>query len=125
MIPLSFAWVLWPLLIPAFFHSYALLIPAGSYAFHLMRKSRRLINEHWNDKEIVPTISHKSVVVAESITVKSPAFDGHGIRIAIKGTKPKELAFKSAVLRIEGDLFWKALERLIGKVDLSIIFTYH
>jgi len=126
LIPMSFTWVLWPLVIPAYFRSYALLIPAGSYSFHLMRKSRKLINEHWNDKPIVAVIPKTPVAVAEQITVKAPAFDGHGIKIAIRGTKPKDLTFKSAVLRIEGELFWKALERLLGKaLTLTFKFTMY
>jgi len=54
-----------------------------------------------------------------SITIKCPAFQGHGISVQINGTKSRDFTIRQARLVIEGNQFWDTLGNLLGSVIMS------
>ncbi|KAL6046203.1 hypothetical protein QOT17_022324 [Balamuthia mandrillaris] len=112
-------WMFWPLLIPLFFSSYALWIPAFLLSVQLLRTGYKIVDRNWGDKS--KFTSRKPVVRIESMTMILGAVEEHGIVVRVKGTKPADLEIKEIRLYFGEKQFWNTLKKAIGP---SLVRTF-
>jgi hypothetical protein len=51
LIPITFGWILWPLVLPSLLQSFAMYIPCGLLSLFLLKRSWKVVDMNWGEKK--------------------------------------------------------------------------
>lgn len=111
-------WAGWTNILPFIFNNYWIFFGSGFATIGLTYVGVQVLKNNWKLKEVKEGLSG---IELKSVRGQFP--ETGGIRLEISGTKEADLTVTQALLRIDGDTFWAALDTIIDQPYKRRLFS--